>query len=304
MSSERVAEVRAFNRFYTRVIGLLQAGLVGTPYSLVEARVLYELAQGDSIETAQLKRLLDLDAGYLSRIMARFSADGLVSREQSTVDARRQVIRLTDQGRAAFAELDGRQVAAVEELIQPLAVPEQLRLINAMSTIREVLGHTPRPPGYLLRPPDPGDLGWVVARHGALYAAEYGWDASFEVLVARVVADYGDNHDPRRERVWIAEIDGEQVGCVFCVAADEATAKLRLLLVEPSARGMGIGGRLVGECLRFARRAGYSGITLWTNDVLTDARRIYERAGFHLDEENAHHSFGQDLVGQNWSRDL
>lgn len=236
--------------------------------------------------------------------MARFTADSLVSREQSAADARRQVIRLTEHGRTAFAELNSRQGAAVEQLLQPLSAQQQVRLINAMSTIREVLGHASRPQAYLLRPPDPGDLGWVVARHGALYAAEYGWDSSFEALVARVVADYGDNQDPKRERAWIAEVDGEPVGCVFCVAADAATAKLRLLLVEPSARGMGLGSRLVEECLRFARRVGYSRITLWTNDVLTEARHIYERAGFRLDQENAHHSFGHDLVGQNWSRDL
>lgn len=299
-----VVQVREFNRFYTRTIGVLQAGLAGTPYSLTEARVLFEVAQREAVEAAELRRLLDLDAGYLSRILGRFVADGLVIREQSAADARRQVVRRTAAGTAAFAALDAAQAEAVEQLLQPLAAEERDRLVTAMGTIRQTLGHTVRPRGYVLRPPEPGDLGWVVARHGALYAAEYGWDATFEALVARVVADYADHHDPKREAAWIAEVDGEGVGCVFCMAADGSTAKLRLLLVEPSARGMGIGARLVEECLRFARRAGYSRITLWTNDVLADARRIYERAGFHLDEQDPHHSFGHDLVGQNWSRDL
>ncbi|MQA16883.1 MAG: GNAT family N-acetyltransferase [Pseudonocardiaceae bacterium] len=299
-----VESVRAFNRFYTRMIGVLQAGLVGTPYSLTEARLLFELAQRDRIEVAELRRLLDLDAGYLSRILARFGADGLVVRDQSPSDARRQVIALTEAGRAAFAVLDDHQVAAVEQLLEPLSREQQSRLVEAMGTIRETLGDTSRRAGFVLRAPEPGDLGWVVARHGALYAAEYGWDATFEALVARVVADYVDQHDPKREAAWIAEVDGEPAGCVFCVADDGTTAKLRLLLVDPSARGMGIGERLVEECLRFARRAGYSRITLWTNDVLDAARRIYERAGFHLDQQDPHHSFGHDLVGQNWSRDL
>lgn len=299
-----VVQVREFNRFYTRTIGVLQAGLAGTPYSLTEARVLFEVAQREAVEAAELRRLLDLDAGYLSRILGRFVADGLVIREQSAADARRQVVRRTAAGAAAFAALDAAQAEAVEQLLRPLAAEERDRLVTAMGTIRQTLGHTVRPRGYVLRPPEPGDLGWVVARHGALYAAEYGWDATFEALVARVVADYADHHDPKREAAWIAEVDGEGVGCVFCMAADGSTAKLRLLLVEPSARGMGIGARLVEECLRFARRAGYSRITLWTNDVLADARRIYERAGFHLDEQDPHHSFGHDLVGQNWSRDL
>lgn len=303
-TDDLVAQVRSFNRFYTRVIGVLTDGLVGTPYSLTEARVLFELAQRDAIDTSDLRRLLDLDAGYLSRILARLVADGLVSREQSGADARRHVVGLTAAGSAAFAVLDVHQVEAVEQLLEPLSAQQRAKVAAAMGAIRDVLGDTPRPRGYVLRPPEPGDLGWVVARHGALYAAEYGWDASFEALVARVVADYVERHDPARDAAWIAEVDGEPAGCVFCVAGDASTAKLRLLLVEPSARGMGIGARLVEECLRFARRAGYSRITLWTNDVLTVARRLYQHAGFHLDEEELHHSFGQDLVGQHWSREL
>lgn len=303
-SEDLVAQVRSFNRFYTRVIGVLTDGLVGTPYSLTEARVLFELAQRDTIDTSDLRRLLDLDAGYLSRILARFVADGLVSREQSATDARRHVVGLTEPGRAAFTVLEAHQIAAVEQLLEPLSAQQRANVAAAMGTLRDALGDTPHPQGYVLRTPEPGDLGWVVARHGALYAAEYGWDASFEALVAGVVADYADRHDPVRDAAWIAEVEGEPVGCVFCVAGDASTAKLRLLLVEPSARGMGIGARLVEECLRFARRAGYSRITLWTNDALTQARRIYEHAGFHLDEQAPHHSFGHDLIGQNWSREL
>lgn len=299
-----VAQVRAFNRFYTRVIGVLQTGLAGTPYSLTEARVLYELAQQDAVEVADLRRALDLDAGYLSRILARFTVDGLVARAASPADARRQVVRLTESGAAAFAVLDEQQARAIEDLLAPLSEEQQARLVAALGTAQDVLGGSAPPAGVVLRPPEPGDLGWVVARHGAVYAAEYGWDGSFEAMVARIVADYAEQHDPRREAGWIAEVDGERAGSVFCVARDADTATLRLLLVEPSARGRGVGARLVEECLRFARRAGYSRITLWTVDVLAAARRIYQKAGFHLDDEQPTHRFGHDLVGQNWSRDL
>ncbi len=308
----QVAQVRTFNRFYTKVIGVLESGLAGTPHSLTEARVLYELAHADgdraaTMDVAGLRRLLDLDAGYLSRILGRFESAGLVTREPSASDARSRLVRLTDRGRSAFADLDTAQVAAVERLLAPVGDADGRRLLAAMDTIRQTLGGdsgSSRSPGYVLRPPEPGDLGWVVARHGALYAAEYGWDARFEGMVARIVADFAAAADQRRQAAWIAEVDGEPVGCVFCVAEDETTAKLRLLLVEPSARGMGIGARLVEECLRFATRAGYRRITLWTNDVLTSARRIYQRAGFRLDGEETHHSFGRELVGQNWSREL
>lgn len=303
-SPEQVAQVRAFNRFYTRMIGVLQAGLAGTRYSLTEARVLFEVAQRGTAEVAELRRMLDLDAGYLSRILGRFAADGLVVREQSASDARRQTVRLTEAGAAEFALLDAAQVEAAERMVAPLPGDERDRLTAAMGTIREALGDAPRSRGYLLRPPRPGDFGWVVARHGALYAQESGWDETFEALVARIVADYLEQHDPRREAAWIAELDGAPVGFVCCVAAGESTAKLRLLLVEPSARGLGIGGRLVGECLRFARRAGYRRITLWTTDVQGAARRIYERAGFHLDEERPQRLFGHDLTAQTWSREL
>ena len=301
---DRVAAVRAFNRFYTKVIGLLRQGLLDTPYSLTEARVIFELAQRDTTELADLRRTLDVDAGYLSRMLDRFETDGLVTRERSASDGRRRVIRLTDRGRAVFTMLDARSAEDSRMLLSQLSEEEQDRLLAAMGTIRDILEGTPRPNAFVLRPPEAGDFGWVVHRHGVLYADEYGWDESFEALVARIVADYVEQRDPQRENAWIAEVDGEPVGCVFCVKRDDETAQLRLLLVEPRVRGMGIGTRLAEECLHFARRAGYRQIMLWTNDVLEEARRIYERAGFELVEEERHHSFGHDLVGQNWWRRL
>ena len=299
---ERVATVRAFNRFYTNVIGVLREGLLQTPYSLTEARVIFELAQRTTADVADLRRTLDIDAGYLSRILARFDADGVATRERSATDGRRQVIQLTDRGRAVFEMLNARSADENRKLLSGLGEEEQRRLVAAMGTIREVLEDTPQPRAFVLRAPEPGEYGWVVQRHGALYAQEYGWDETFEALVARIVADFVEHRDPRRENAWIAEVDGEPAGCVFCVKRDEKTAQLRLLLVDPRTRGMGIGTRLVEECLRFARRAGYEEIMLWTNDVLEEARHIYERAGFELVEEERHHSFGHDLVGQNWWR--
>jgi DNA-binding MarR family transcriptional regulator/GNAT superfamily N-acetyltransferase len=301
---DRIASVRAFNRFYTNVIGLLREGLLSTPYSLTEARVIFELAQREATELAELRRALDIDAGYLSRIVARFEADGLIARERSAEDGRRQIVRLTKAGRDAFELLDERSAVEIGSLLSELREDEQWRLVEAMGAIRGVLERPSGAPPVTLRPPGPGDLGWVVQRHGALYAEEYGWDETFETLVARIVADYAESHDPDRERAWIAELDDRPVGCVFCVEKEPHVAQLRLLLVEPSARGMGIGTRLVAECISFARAAGYERIMLWTNDVLEDARRIYERCDFELGEEEAHRSFGRDLVGQNWWRPL
>ncbi|MBO0868777.1 MAG: MarR family transcriptional regulator [Micromonosporaceae bacterium] len=302
---EPVAVVREFNRFYTNVIGLLRGGLVDTPYTLTEARVLYELAQRDAIELAELRRDLDIDAGYMSRILSRFESDGLVDRSRSAADGRRQVIQLTGPGRAAFGTLDQRTSGQVRALLDRLAPADRQRLLGAMGEIREVLGASRAAPrAYLIRPPKPGDLGWVVSRNGAVYADEYGWDASYEALVAGIVADFAATNDPDREAAWIAELDGSPVGSVFCVRRDEQTAQLRLLLVDPAARGLGIGARLVDECLDFARTVGYRRIMLWTNDVLAGARRIYQRAGFALDEQSPHRAFGKDLVQQIWSRDL
>ncbi len=300
MTGGQVAAVREFNRFYTGVIGLLREGLLDTPYSLTEARVLFELARQDAVEVAQLRRWLDIDAGYLSRLLARFEADGLVSRTRSATDGRRQVIGLTGTGRAVQADLDARSGAQIRDLLAPLAPDTRRRLTEAMAAVREIIGPAPPPAAFVLRPPAPGDLGWVVQRHGALYAAEYGWNASFEALVARIVADYAARDDRHGESAWIAELRGEPAGCVFCMRTTGTTAQLRLLLVEPRARGLGMGGRLVAECVSFARRAGYREMVLWTNDVLHAARRIYQRAGFQLAGSEPHHSFGHDLVGQDW----
>jgi DNA-binding MarR family transcriptional regulator/GNAT superfamily N-acetyltransferase len=312
-----VAQVREFNRFYTATIGVLQEKLLRTPYSLTEARVLFELAQRTDTEVAELRRTLGLDAGYVSRLLARFESDGLVHRAQSATDARRQVIRLTEAGQDAYQRLDERSGQEIQRLLDRLGTAEQRRLLRAMTTIRALLAPSRRGPALgldrkgsarqasvMLRGPEPGDYGWVVARHGARYAEEYGWDAGFEALVARIVADFAEGYDPARERVWLAEVDGQRAGCVFCVRRDDTTAQLRLLLVEPDARGMGVGSRLVGECVEFARSAGYRRLVLWTNDVLADARRIYQRAGFRLVSEKPHHSYGKDLVGQDWALDL
>ncbi len=305
IDTELVAAVRRFTRFYTTVFEVLEEGLLDTPYSMTEARVIFELAQRAATDMAELRRDLRIDAGYLSRIAARLEADGLVTRHRSDTDARRQVLGLTAHGRAVFSTLDDRSSAQVGRMLADVSDPDRRRLVAAMDTIRAILDDDRRiPRAVVLRAPEPGDHGWVVARHGAIYAAEYGWDETFEGLVARIVGDYIADHDPTRERAWIAELDGEAVGCVFCVAKDEQTAQLRILLVEPAARGLGIGTRLVDECVRFATKAGYTTITLWTNDVLHAARRIYEAASFVLVDEEPHHSFGRDLVGQHWSRAL
>jgi DNA-binding MarR family transcriptional regulator/N-acetylglutamate synthase-like GNAT family acetyltransferase len=300
-----VDEVREFNRFYTRVVGLLRPDLAGSPFGLTEARVLFELAHSNAVTASDLRRELDLDAGYLSRILGAFTAAGLIDRERSGDDGRRQILGLTDEGRQAFVDLDRLQVDAINALLAPLDEGRRQELVTSMGSLRRALDG-PRPEsGVVIRAPQPGDLGWVIERHGARYAAEYGWDVTFESLVARVVADVADRRDTQREAGWIAERDGARIGCVFCTATETAdTAQLRLLLVEPSARGLGIGTRLVDECLWFARASGYKRITLWTNDVLSAARRIYEHAGFQCDRREAHHSFGHDLVGEYWSRDL
>ncbi|MFI0416990.1 GNAT family N-acetyltransferase [Spongiactinospora sp. 9N601] len=303
---DRVAAVRAFNRFYTGVIGALQAETMYTPYSLTEARVLYELEQhrreGGHSEVTDLRRDLGLDAGYLSRILARFEGEGLATRERSAADGRRQVVRLTEMGRATFAELDKRSDERVEEMLAKLGDDGRGRLVTAMSVIEQTLGDEIRSGGgYVIRPPRTGDLGWVVFRHGVLYAHEQGWGQRFEGLVARIVADYADHHDPAREAGWIAEVDGERAGCVFCVRKDDETAQLRMLLVEPFARGLGLGGRLIDECVSFARAVGYQQIMLWTRPVLTDARRLYQRAGFQLTHEEPGDEEGTPVIEQTWS---
>jgi DNA-binding MarR family transcriptional regulator/GNAT superfamily N-acetyltransferase len=298
--AERVDAVREFNRFYTRVIGLLDERMLSTPYSLTEARVLFELAHRAEMPVTVLRKALGLDAGYLSRLLGKFEADGLVVRERSERDGRQQVVALTAAGKDVFRMLDGRSSEQVSELLGGMTDENQRRLVQAMDVIRFQLGDRPRPDTVVLRPPRPGEYGWVVQRHGALYAQEYGWDSTFEGLTARVVADYLAGHDPRREAAWIAEVHGEPAGSVFCVRKDDTTAKLRLLLVEPGARGHGVGSRLVKECVAFARGAGYRTMELWTVDVLVSARRIYEHEGFRLVAEDRKPRFGKDLVGQTW----
>ncbi|NUT52284.1 MAG: MarR family transcriptional regulator [Saccharothrix sp.] len=293
-----VADVRAFNRFYTGVIGVLDRGYLASPYSVTEARVLFELAAGPC-EVPDLRTALNLDAGYLSRILTRFDRDGLVTRAPSGRDPRRHVVTLTPRGRSEFAELNARSEAGIGELLAPVPESDRAELVAAMRRIRRVLTGTPR--SYLLRPLRPGDLGWVVNRHGVRYAEECGFDGTFEALVARVAGEYGEAHSPDHEAAWIAEVDGEPAGSVFCVRVDDRTAKLRLLLVEPAARGLGIGTRLVDECLRFARRAGYERVVLWTVAGLDAARHIYEKAGFTLAESAPERLFGRDVETQTWS---
>lgn len=307
-TQEDVGTVRAFNRFYTGVIGVLGEGLVRSPYSLTEARVIFELAQRTDTEVLALRRALDLDAGYLSRMLARFEADGLVVRERAAGDARRQIVRLTPRGREVFAMLDERTVAEIRGLLDGLAPGDRRRLLAAMRAIHAVLGDRPRPDGpdgVVLRPLRPGDLGWMVERNGALYHVECGWDRTYEALVASVVADYVRDHDPKRENAWIAESDGVRVGGVFCVKREDDVAQLRLLHVEPDARGMGVGAALIDACVRFAAEAGYREIMLWTTALQRPAHRLYERAGFVLEEEEPPAGmFGGVVHGQVWRKKL
>jgi DNA-binding MarR family transcriptional regulator/GNAT superfamily N-acetyltransferase len=299
----RVAAVRRFNRFYTSRIGVLH--YLGSDFSLAEVRVLYELAhRADPPTATELCRELGVDAGYLSRLLRGFERRRLITRTRSDSDGRRSHVALTAAGRAAFAPLGARSHDEIAGLLAPLAEPDQERLVEAMQTVEGILGGRDRTPPVTLRPHRPGDMGWVVQRHGALYAEEYGWDERFEALVAGIVARFIERYEPARERCWIAEKDGERVGSVFLVHRSATVAQLRLLLVEPSARGLGVGTRLVTECERFARGVGYRSIVLWTNSVLTAARRIYEAAGYHLTKKEPHTSFGHELVGETWEKRL
>lgn len=305
VAPDQIAAMRAFNRFYTRQIGALNEGLLRSDFSLAEARVLYELAHRDGLNAGELARSLGLDAGYLSRILKRFQTRGLVERRRSESDRRQSVLSLTEEGREAFAPLDSGAREEVRNLLCNFPESERRRLVNAMATVREILGPrgSPSEP-YLLRPPEPGDYGWIVHRQARLYHDDFGLDQRFEGLIAGIVSQFIEQLDPTCERCWIAERHGEVVGSIFCVRASDEVAKLRLLYVEPSARGLGIGRRLVEEVIRFARSKGYRTLTLWTNDVLVSARKIYQATGFALVEEEHHHSFGKDLVGQNWTLDL
>ena len=303
---QQVEAVRRFNRFYTKRIGVLHEGLLGSALSLTEVRVLYELAHREQPTAAALAKELELDAGYLSRILRGFKKRGLIAKTPSRNDARQSLLSLTARGREAFAPLNQRSHDEVAAMLGELTAGEQRRLIEGMSTIETLLGagHAEPKVPYLLRPHQPGDMGWVVHRHGVLYAREYGWDETFEALVADIAATFIQNFDPKRERCWIAERAGEIVGSVFLVKQSATVAKLRLMYVEPKARGLGIGSRLAQECIRFARQVGYRKITLWTNSVLLAARHIYRKAGFRLVREEPHHSFGHDLVGETWELEL
>jgi DNA-binding MarR family transcriptional regulator/GNAT superfamily N-acetyltransferase len=301
---DAVAALRAFNRFYTGQLGMLGPGFLSTPHTLAEARVLFELAQEDQVEVAVLRERMRIDAGHLSRLLGRLERRGLVARERSAADGRRQLARLTPAGEADFAVLDERSAAETGARLAGLGEAQRQQLVAALAEVRALLEPTPPARDVVIRPPRPGDLGWVVERHGQIYAEEHGWNAEFEGLVARIVADFAATRDPAREAMWVAEVDGRPAGCIFCVRADDDVAKLRLLLVEPRARGLRLGTRLVDECIAFARAAGYRELTLWTNDTLVFARAIYERAGFRLVDEAPHHSFGHDLVGQTWQLTL
>ncbi|MEU0541451.1 helix-turn-helix domain-containing GNAT family N-acetyltransferase [Nocardia sp. NPDC005978] len=357
VAAEHIAAVRAFNRSYTRVVGALRHGVLGTDFSLTEARILFELATFGAAEVVDLRRVLDLDAGYLSRILTRFQAKDLIARKRSDVDARRQVVELTDTGRAVFTELDKRSQQDIGELLHPHSPAVRDRLVEAMAVIEAILdgenpGGTPPsgradtvaagsstpgdrnaapvtarsgapvtpsdaaatsgPPSATARPesavtlrdPGPGDHGWVIQRNGAVYAREFGWSREYEALVARIVADFLNCHEPHRERAWIAEHRGAPVGAVYCMQESPDTARLRVLLVEPTARGLGIGSTLVNACIDFATAAGYRELALWTTNAQTAARRIYDRAGFHLVQEDPQFLFGHNLLGQRLCRPL
>ena len=301
----RVATIRRFNRFYTKRIGVLEERLLQSPFSLAEARLLYELAQCETTTATMLGKELGLDPGYLSRTLQSFAKRGLLAKAPSPDDRRQTLLSLSAAGREAFAPLEARSKDEIGGMLRSLSEAQQQRLLAGMETVEGLLGgKNKRAASYLLRPHKIGDMGWVIARHGALYAEEYGWDERFEALVAELAAKFLRQFDPRRERCWIAEIDGEPVGSVFLVKRSATIAQLRLLLVEPHARGLGIGRRLVEECVRFARQAGYRKIMLWTNSVLVAARKLYEDAGFSLIDEETHKAFGPELVGQTWSLDL
>jgi DNA-binding MarR family transcriptional regulator/GNAT superfamily N-acetyltransferase len=304
----RIAAVRRFSRFYTRQLGLLQESLVHTRFSLSEARVLYELAHRESVTASELAADLDLDHGYLSRILRRFAEDGLLAKKRAPDDARQSLITITTKGRKAFAPLNKGSHDQVAAMLEKLSPTDQSRVVGAMNTVETLLGassqSSPPIPAIILRMHQPGDMGWVTSAHGALYAQEYGWNIEFEALVAKITAEFIENFDAKRERCWIAELDGERVGSVFVVRKNDEIAKLRLLIIDPRARGRKLGRRLVEECLRFAKAAGYSSMTLWTQSNLTAARAIYQRAGFTLTAQEPHHSFGVDLVGETWDINL
>jgi len=299
-STDQINTVRHFNRFITRKMGILHEGLLHSPYSLTEARIIFELANQDNLTASHLTRELGLDAGYLSRLLARLEQQGLIEKVRSETDGRQRILRLTPDGKEAFQLLNKRSHEEVAGILSGLREEDQLRLLKAMQTIERVLDKGRSSEPYFLRSHLPGDMGWITHRHGVLYAEDYGWDESFEALVAQIVAEFINDYKPGKERCWIAEMDGEIVGSVMLVRVNDEVAKLRLLLVEPKARGLGLGTCLVEECIRFARQCGYKKTVLWTQSMLLPARHIYKKAGFRLVAEEKHHNFGHDLVGETW----
>lgn len=299
-SDASIAAIRRFNRFYTRKIGVLEQQLLQSPFSLTEARVLFELAHRDGALAKEIGTELGLDAGYLSRIVQAFTEQGLITRKPVPSDRRQFELALTAKGKQTFSRLERASQQEVGKMIERLPGDGGQRLVDAMTTIERLLGDTAERPAVTLRMHRPGDMGWVVQQHGALYAREFGWDISFEALCAEIVAQFLKDFDPSRERCWISEIDGKQVGSVFLVKHSEEVAKIRLLLIDPAGRGIGLGKRLVDECIAFARSRGYRKITLWTQSMLLAARGIYEQAGFVRVASEPHHSFGQDLIGETW----
>ncbi len=304
ISHDQIGAVRAFNRFYTRKLGVLDQHLLQSPFSLSEARVLYELAHRDEPSAKEIGLELGLDGGYLSRIVQNFEESGLITRKPLAADRRQYRLGLTAKGRQAFARLERLSQDQVGEMLSALSDQDRNRLTAAMATIHGLLGTVRASSAAILRDPRPGDMGWVVQSHGALYASEYGFDATFEALVADIVAKFSTSFDASRERCWIADIEGTPVGSVFLVKGGDDVAKLRLLLVDPAARGQRLGQRLVAECIAFARQCGYRKITLWTQSILIAARKIYQDAGFELVATEPHRSFGQSLIGETWERGL
>lgn len=307
MSEDRVAQFREFNRFHTRLVGALNEHLLASDYSLPQVRVLYEVANAPTKPPPSARDLgeaLGMDTGYLSRIVTGLADEELIDRVPSDGNAKRLALTLSEKGREVFRGLNDASAKEAAAMLEGLSDQEQRELIGAMGKMRRLLGNGTNEATFILRNPEPGDLGWITYQHGRLYAKEYGWDWTFEALVAEIVGQFARTYDPSCERCWVAEREGEVIGSVFIVRQDDDTAKLRLLYVDASARGLGLGRRLVEETLRFARDKGYKRMILWTNDVLVSARRIYEVAGFELLEEEPHHSFGKDLVGQVWGRDL
>lgn len=301
----QVAAFRSFSRFYTRKLGIIEPKLLDSPWTLQEARIIYEIAERRNCTATELVRALGLDAGFLSRTLQALQRRQIVARKPSKADRRVTELTLTAKGRIAFAELDSRSRNVVAGLLGNLEAAERAAVVSAMTTITHALEPPARQPaGFLLRSHRPGDIGWVVSKHGALYAQEYGWDISFEALAAEIAAQFIRSYDPSREHCWIAEIGGEPVGSVFLVKASGDVAKLRLLLVDKKARGLGVGRALTEQCIRFAQQAGYASITLWTQSMLVAARGIYQQTGFHRVSEEKHHSFGADLVGETWELKL